>query len=228
LPDVGADRLSVVRRNVVCISRQAGADGHEVALRVAEALGCRLIDEDIITQAALEAGVDEEVVADVERRRSALERLAEGLGPSAAAAAYVGLAISPDLAGEGQPASDELRGLIRSVIEEMAGRGSAVIVAHAASLALAQHEDVLRVLVTASPAARAERLASTLGVDNKRAARAVRRSDAARADYIKRFYGVGAELPTHYDLVINTDRLAPSDAVRVILEGTRRAEPAGT
>jgi len=83
-------------------------------------------------------------------------------------------------------------------------------------------------LVTASPAARAERLASTLGVDNKRAVRAVKRSDAARADYIKRFYGVGAELPTHYDLVINTDRLAPSDAVRVILEGTRRAEPAGT
>ena len=228
MPDVGADTLSVVRENVVCISRQDGAGGHEVALRVAEALGCRLIDEDIITQAALEAGVDEEVVADVERRRSALVRLAEGLGSSAAAAAYVGLAISPDLAGQGQPASDELRGLIRSVIEEMAGRGSAVIVAHAASLALAQHEGVLRVLVTASPAARAERLASTLGLDNKRAARAVKRSDAARADYIKRFYGVGAELPTHYDLVINTDRLAPSDAVRVILEGTRRAEPAGT
>ena len=226
-PDVEAGRLSAVRQNVVCISRQDGAGGHEIALRVAEALGFRLIDEDIITQAALEAGVDEEVVADVERRRSALVRLIEGLGPSAAA--YATPAMSPaDLAGRGQPASDELRGLIRSVIEEMAGRGSAVIVAHAASLALAQREDVLRVLVTASPAARAERLASTLGVDNKRAVRAVKRSDAARADYIKRFYGVGAELPTHYDLVINTDRLAPSDAVRVILEGTRRAEPAGT
>ena len=228
MPDVGADRLSVVRRNVVCISRQDGAGGQEVALRVAEALGFRLIDEDIITQVALEAGVDQEVVADIERRKSLLARLAEGLGPSAASAGYVSHAISPDLAAQGQPASDELRGLIRSVIEEMAGRGSAVIVAHAASLALAQREDVLRVLVTASPAARAERLASTLGVDNKRAVRAVKRSDAARADYIKRFYGVGAELPTHYDLVINTDRLAPSDAVRVILEGTRRAEPAGT
>jgi cytidylate kinase len=216
-----------VRQNVVCISRQDGAGGHEVAVRVAEALGFRLIDEDIIARVALEAGVDEDVVADVERRRSALVRLIEGLGPSAAA--YATPAIGPaDLAGQGQPASDELRGLIRSVIEEIAGKGSAVIVAHAASLALADREDVLRVLVTASPAARAERLASALAVDNKRAVRAVKRSDAARADYIKRFYGVRAELPTHYDLVINTDRLAPSDAARLILEGTQRAELAGT
>ena len=53
-------------------------------------------------------------------------------------------------------------------------------------------------------------------------------SRSARADYIKRFYGVGEELPTHYDIVINTDRLAPTDAARLILEGTRRAEAAGT
>ena len=192
-------------------------------MRVAESLSFRLIDEDIITQAALEAGVDKDVVADVERRKSALVRLIEGFGPSAAGAAYITPAHIP---GQGQPASDELRGLIRSVIEETAGKGSAVIVAHAASLALAQRDDVLRVLVTASPAARAERLASTLGLDDRQAVRAVKQSDAARADYIKRFYGVGAELPTHYDLVINTDRLAPGEAARLIVEGAGRPEPA--
>ena len=66
--------------NVVCISSHDGAGAQEAALAVASALGFRLIDEDIVAKAAVEAGVDEETVADVERRKSALVRLIEGLG----------------------------------------------------------------------------------------------------------------------------------------------------
>ncbi len=179
-------------------------------------LGFRLIDEDIITRAAVEAGVDQEVVADVERRKSLLVRLVEGLGPAAMA---TGSAVTPpEYSGYGQPASDELRGLIQSVIEDTATAGDVVIVAHAASLALATRSDVLRVFVTASAYTRQRRLAESLGVDEKQAARAVKRSDAGRADYIKRFYGIGAEQPTHYDLVINTDRLASGDVARLIVD----------
>jgi cytidylate kinase len=125
-----------------------------------------------------------------------------------------------DIVGHGEPASDELRGMIRSVIEETAASGSAVIVSHAASLALAGRDDVLRVLLTAPPQTRERRLAATLGVDEKEAARAVKRSDSARGDYIKRFYGIRAELPTHYDLVINTEKLAPEHAARLIVEAS--------
>jgi cytidylate kinase len=50
------------------------------------------------------------------------------------------------------------------------------------------------------------------------AARAVKRSDADRADYLKRFYRVSDELPTHYDLVINTDKVAPEHAARLVVE----------
>jgi len=202
--------------NVVCISSQDGAGAQEVALLVANRLGFRLVDEDIVTRAAVEAGVDKELVADVERRKSLLVRLLEGLGPAGMAAAYA--VPGADIVGYGEPASDELRGLIRSVIEETAATGGAIIVAHAASLALAEREDVLRVLMTASTRTRERRLAAILGVDEKEAARVIKRSDAGRADYIQRFYGVGAELPTHYDLVINTDKLAPEHAARLIIQ----------
>jgi cytidylate kinase len=207
-----------MRHTVVCISRPDGAAAGEVATYVADQLGFRLIDEDIVTRAAVEAGVDHEVVADVERRKSALTRLIEGFGSASTGTGYM---VAPASTAPGQPASDELRGLIRSVIEETAAAGSAVIVAHAASLALAGRDDVLRVLVTASAQTRAQRLASTPGIDEKQAARAIKQSDAGRADYIKRFYSVNAELPTHYDLVINTDRLTPEDAARLIVEAAR-------
>jgi cytidylate kinase len=216
--------LPVVSYEVVCISSQDGAGAHEAALLVASALGFRLIDEQIITRAAVEAGVDREVVADVERRKSRLVKLVEGLG-SAGLSSGVGAAYmvpGVDAVGNPEPASDELRGLIRSVIEETAATGNAVIVAHAASLALGEREGVLRVLVTASPQTRERRLAEDLGVDEKEAARMVKRSDAGRADYVKRFYGISSELPTHYDLVLNTDKLAPQHAAQLIVQAASR------
>jgi cytidylate kinase len=202
------------------MSSEDGAGTAETAPLVAESLSFRLIDEEILTRAAVEAGVDKEVVADVERRKSGLVRLLEGLGPAGMA---TGPVIPAEALGYGQPASDELRGLIRSVIEETATAGEVVLVSHAASLALGSREDVLRVLVTAPAATRQRRLAATLGVDEKEAGRVLKRSDAGRADYIKRFYGVGAELPSHYDLVINTDRIVPDAVARLIVGAVNRS-----
>ncbi|HMD51433.1 MAG TPA: cytidylate kinase-like family protein [Solirubrobacteraceae bacterium] len=199
----------------ICISSHDGTGAHGAARLVASTLDYRLIDEDIITRAAVEAGVDEEVVADVERRKSRLVRLIEGLGPAGMAAGYA--VPLGDAVGYGQPASDELRGLIRSVIEETAASGGVVIVSHAASMALAHRDDVLRVLVTASVPTRERRVASSNGIDEKEAARAIKRSDAGRADYLQRFYGVDAEMPTHYDVVLNTDRLSPEHVAELVI-----------
>jgi cytidylate kinase len=197
------------------MSRTDGAGAQEIATSVAKRLGFRLIDEDIVQRVAVEAGVERDVIADVERGRTALVRLIEGFAVANAGAAY----LSPtDSHRAGTRASDELRGLIRSVIEQVAAEGSAVILAHAGSLALAGRDHVLRVLVTASPEIRARRVASACGTSVKQAARAIQRSDAGRADYIKRFYRIGSELPTHYDLVINTDRFSPDHAARLIAE----------
>lgn len=182
---------------------------------MASELGFRLIDEEIVSRAAIDAGVDREVMSDVERRKSVLERLLEGLGQAGMGMAYMP---SPELAGAGQPANDELRGLIRSAIEETASAGEAVIVAHAASHALGERDDVLRVLLTASPQTRARRLAEALEIEEKEARRMLSRFDAGRADYLKRFYGVDEELPTHYDVVINTDKIEPEQAARLIVD----------
>ena len=137
----------------VCISSEDGAGALGAAHLAARALGLRLIDEDIVTRAAQEAGVERDVVADVEQRRSRLERLLEGLGASGMGTGYT----VTDAVPYTQPASDELRGLIRSVIEDTAEAGDVMIVSHAASLALAGREGVLRVFITASPATRASR-----------------------------------------------------------------------
>ena len=182
---------------VVCISHLTGAHGSEVGQAVASRLGYVCVDEEIVARAAEKAGVEAADVADAERRRSFLERLREEL---------------PDLGAP--PPAEHHRELIREAIHETADAGNVVIVAHAASIALAGREGILRVLVTASANTRELRLADGL-VDEETEA-AVRDSDAARADYLDRFYGVEPELPTHYDIVVNTDVLTVEQAAAAI------------
>ena len=72
--------------------------------------------------------------------------------------------------------------------------------------------------MTASPETRSGRVTQANGIDERAAAKLVQESDGARADYLKRFYGLRAEPPTLYDLVVNTDRLSLEQAARLIAE----------
>jgi len=199
---------------VVCISRTLGAGGPEIGRAVSERLDFRYVDEEIVAQAAERGGVDEGLVADTEKRRTLARRLLDEL-------AWAGLAQTPSPVLVEALTTGPYRELIVDVIRETAERGEAVIVAHAASHALAGHRDLLRVLVTASDELRAQRLGAEAGVDENEARKLVRKSDADRAAYLKSFYGVSAETPTQYDLVVNTDTLEEADAAELIVTAAR-------
>lgn len=199
---------------VVCISRDAGAGGEAVGRALAQGLGFRYVDEEIVTRAASKLGVEVDLVADVESRRSLARRLLEEVVSDMAHASML-TGVSPPRSTT--TASDDYRALIQQTIFETAEQGNVVIVAHAASVALGGARDVMRVLVTASPQTRAERLALDLGVSASEAKKLVREGDRARADYLRRFYGVKRELPTHYDLVVNTDAIGLEEASRLVL-----------
>jgi cytidylate kinase len=197
-----------MNRTVICVSHATGASGTELGRLVAEKLGFRLVDEEIVTRAAEKQNVSVSDLADVERRKSLLSRILREV--AAGAATGPAELFVTAYAAEPQPDKNSLRALIRQSINETADEGNVVIVSHAASYALADRDNVLRVLVTASPETRVRRLAEASSNDEKQASKSIGAEDAGRADYLKRFYGVAAELPTHYDVVVNTDRI-PAD-----------------
>jgi CMP/dCMP kinase len=205
-----------VQIRVVTISHATGAGGNTIGRTVADRLGFRYIDEEIITVAAQKEGIDAKLVADTERRRTFLERLFSGIAG----------AMDPPLLGSGvlmrDPNWDEgLRMLIVEAIRETAERGDAVMVSHAASIPLAGRGDVLRVMITASLDTRVRRVAQA--GEHPDAAKFIKDNDVARADYFQRFYRIEHELPTHYDLVINTDMLSADEAADIIVAAARRA-----
>jgi cytidylate kinase len=203
---------------VICISRTMGAGGEGAARLLAERLGYRYVDEEIIARAAKAAGVSFEAVEEAERSRSLIVRVMENLASLPA----------PEL-GEPFAApqvwSPNYRHLIERVVREVASEGKAVIVAHAASIPLAGAKGVLRVLVTASPDRRAARVRTTQGLDQKAAEKAIQDSDRERARYLKRFYDIDEEAPTLYDLTVSTDSL-PLDAVADVLMHAAKAQGA--
>lgn len=190
---------------VICLSAEDGSDGEQVGTLVAERLGYRVVDDEIVELAARQAHVDPAFVADVERRKSRLDRLLDRLAP-AAVSASMGACPPPPV--DDVPKDETLHGCIRTTIEHVADLGRVVILAHAASFALHHRPDTLRVFVTASRDSRAHRLATSI--------KELTKLDADRANYLKRFYQVCAEQPHHYDLVVNTDRLDPATAAGLI------------
>jgi cytidylate kinase len=205
-------------RRVICVSRVLGAGGEDAGRQVAAALGYRYVDEEIVQIAAEHEGVSVDDLVDVERRTKLLDRLLSGLARAGAAdVSTMGAGLVPSLAPVVVPDPRSLRELIQKAIHETAERGDVVIVSHAASYALAGRDDVLRVLITASPEVRARRAGELGTADPKKAAKLVADDDAGRAQYLKRFYGVDAELPTHYDLVCNSDRLPLATIVDLVV-----------
>jgi hypothetical protein len=196
---------------VVTISRTLAAGGEEVGFAAAMELGLRYADEEIIVRAAEKAGVSPETVADIERTPGLLARILEGMART-----------PPDPEGAGSPAmvSETRAGyqdLIERVIRETAAEGGVVIVAHAAGVPLTGTRGLLRAFITAPRETRIARLVRDAGTAEPDARKAVEESDRQRREYLKRFYDVKEELPTHYDLVLNTDVLTVPAAAQLLI-----------
>ncbi len=201
----------------MCISHTTGAGGEEVGRLVAERLGFLYVDDEIVARAAAKGGIGPEDVVDEERRKSLVARVLEAIAQGGSElGSGVPLRIGDELN------SDDVRALIRETIERTAARGNAVIVAHAASYAVTPGPESLRVLVTASLHVRGARVADAQELDQPQADRTVKDSDAGRRDYLRRFYDVDNELPTHYDLVVNTDVLSVQQAAELVSQAAAR------
>jgi cytidylate kinase len=209
----------MAKTRIVTISHATGAGGDNIGRSVAKGLGFRYVDEEIIQLAAERHGLDAELVADAERRKSLLDRILNDMAAAPMMDPTGGMGMLPP---EAFVTREDLRALIVEAIKETAKRGQVVIVSHAAGIPLSGRPDLLRVLITASFEQRAQRVAEATRSRKADAEKSLKDSDAGRADYFRRFYRIELELPTHYDLVINTDALKAEEAADIVIAAAQR------
>jgi cytidylate kinase len=130
----------------------------------------------------------------------------------ARAAEVAGVASQAIAGSERDEAGETYSTALEQVIRETAEAGDVVIVP------LSGNKKVLRVLVTASPESRTRRLAEVDAIELAAAQKAVANSGAARARYFERIYGVKEELPTNYDVTVNTHTMPIDRAARLVMQ----------
>jgi cytidylate kinase len=207
---------------VISITRSLASGDKDIGRIVADELGFSFLDNEIIQLAAEKVGVTPEEVDRAEHTKPLLARIHEALGsPSLSISTTHPMESMSQQQLISPPPSVASRGLIQKIIYEVAEKGNVVIAAHAAGFHLAGMEGLLRVFVTASTNVRVERLRQLTKLNTQDAKRAIEKDDKGREAYLRRFYNIRQELPTHYDLVINTDMVSSSVTANLIVTAAR-------
>jgi cytidylate kinase len=202
---------------LITVSREYGAGGSDVARRVADALGWRLVDNELLERVAARAGISPEDMAGIEERTpSFIERLARVLATSTPELFPPPTGTVPELS------EATLVRITEAVVEEAARDGRAVLVGRAAPAVLARERDALHIRLVASRAFRIRATADRLGLDPKEAERIMVQTDAQRERYHREHYARAWADPVGYHLVINTERLGYDGAAAVVVAEARR------
>jgi len=199
-----------VKYRALTVSREFGSGGGRIAKTVADWLGWKLLDNELITAIARAAHVDSKVVRHYDERvDSWLRRMNEE--------AIRGVAMA-----SGRPLKEDdifdaqtMTALTRKIIEEAYGGGSCVIVGRGAQCILEHKAEVFHVYVYASLRERMRRLKSRLepGAD---IAQRIRTVDGERAKYLHQRFGRNWCDPHLYDLMLRSEEDEDA-AARVIL-----------
>jgi len=205
-------------KTAVTISRETGAGGHAIAVRLAECL-----------QALSPKGSPPWTVFD----RNLIEQVLEDHHLPARLAEH----LPEDTSSQLDDILDDLFGLRPdswTVVQEtaetilrLAMLGHVILIGRAAAVVTARLPHVLHVRLVAPFEVRVERVQADRKLSRKEAVEVVRREDRGRARYWKRYYGADIADPLLYHLVLNTGRLSCEAAVAVIVQALRAGPASG-
>jgi cytidylate kinase len=224
---------------VVTITWQLGSGGAEVAAEVAQLLGVRLVDRELLVLASERTGIPVEALESLdERGRNMLTRPADLVQLVPLPPIDPGMS---DVTGDRYPptgpvlargqglvspkywAAEAYSTLMARTIQRVAAEGDAVVVGRAGNEALAGQPGVLRALVAGNEANRIRRVMEAKRIDAYDARDLVRESDSDRSAYVRQFFHAEWLDPERYDLVVNTDHVPPAAAAATIAAAAREA-----
>ncbi|MBV8074637.1 MAG: cytidylate kinase-like family protein [Candidatus Eremiobacteraeota bacterium] len=194
---------------IITISREYGAAALDVAHRVGELVGYRVVGEDFPSIAALRLGMTGDDVVAVESRAPSLaERILHNLGT---AIPETHSAVAPP------NFEDEVRREIEAAVLEAAEEKDIVIVGGIANVILRGRPGLISVFLHAPLAFRVERIKAH-GLSDAEARKEIARVDAARKRWAKLHYDLEWGFSGHYDLALDVARFGVEGTARIIAD----------
>jgi cytidylate kinase len=187
-----------MKYRVLTVNREFGSGGGRIAQKIAEDLGWKLLDKDIIDAIAYAAHVDPSAVRRYDEHvESWLRRLNQQAMRSAALAAGLELRNTTVFDAE------EMVKISQKIIEQACVEGNCVIVGRGSQCVLQHKPDAYHVFIYAPHKERLLRLRARLakGIDVEQRIRSV---DAERAKYLQEYFSKYWLNPHLYDLMISS------------------------
>lgn len=213
---------------VITIGRQFGAGGKTVGEMLARRLKIDVLNSELIDRVAHRLRLPkEEVEAEDEQPGSLLNRLIMALGSASGEPM-----IPPDTTTWNPPNVDPVFDSRKAVLEitqhvvkEAARGGNVVIVGRGGAYLLHDLEGALHVYLRASEVVRVKAIMARHNLPQEEARRLLKRTDENWNAYIKQVYGHDRNLPSHYDMVLDTGRLGYEATVDAVLAALGARKP---
>ena len=193
---------------IVTISRELGSGGRTVGRKLAEALGIRYSDKELISKLRNKfqlsaVGIEKlkgekktwfsEEAARLEKDKPSIQEF------------------RPDVT------TDDVFKAETEILKAIASQGSCVIAGRSGFFALKDEPNKVDIFFTASYAHRLDRVMTKQLLSKEEAAEVIDEVDRRRENYVKRYTGTSRYDARNYDLVINMDDLSEDEAVNLIL-----------
>jgi hypothetical protein len=215
---------------LITLSRQLGSLGDAIAVQVAQRLGLRLVDQEVINRAALEIGVPRVALEELgyEGQRNLAQQVLKAMRampliPSTTPSDRDDVTLTLPFGGLLSPTAPPISASIEQyvhmvglVVRNLAQEGNVLIVGRGGQILLGKEPGTLHLQIVASEPVRIERVMARYKVNYREASQRVRASDRARADYIRRYHNADWLDPCLYHLVINTSQIPVPVAAEMI------------
>ena len=202
------------KKFAVTICRQFGSGGSEIGYRLAQELGIKYYDKDIVVQAAKESGVCEKVMELEEEKATGSFLYSMVLAPHAAASHF--------LNWTEDSLNDRIYKAQANFIRKAASEESCVFIGRCADHLLWDEPNVLRVFIQADLDDRKARIAKEGDLTLEKAEEVIRKKDKTRANYYNFHANRKWTDLTNYDLCLNVSKTGGIDeAVHLIKEMIR-------
>ena len=191
---------------IISIGREFGSGGHEIAVRVAEKLGIKVYEKNLVHLACKYGELAIKILEASDEKATnpyLFQTVHEGNYHVA----------------RGLPTSEVLFKLQSHEIKRIAKKESCIFVGRCADHVLKDTDaQVLSVFVSAPTENRIRRKMEQENLSHLRAKSTVRKMDLQRKEYYEHYTGKSWGNPKNYDLCINTGEVSIEDAANMIIE----------
>ena len=197
-------------RTVITIGREFGSGGHEIGMKLAERLGIKCYDKELLELAAKESGLCEDLFASQDEKPT--NSFLYSLVMDTYSFGYSSAGFTD------MPMNHKIFLAQFEAIKKLASEGPCVMVGRCADYALADNPDCFSVFVHANLDWRINRIAQKYNKNAKEAKDMINKTDKSRSSYYNYYTNKKWGSADSYNLCLDSSKLGIDGTAKAIIE----------